>query len=228
MSLFLFIILTTGLVATSVATCMSEAVLLKGQSVKGVARERILKGEKKSKTKTKKSAKISCPSVQAYVPPALCSDTCYSDVTTLFNDINNIIQKGTPFKGTMCQGTYNLVDNYVKGEVAGAEVTLRCCGPTKSCIIDGGGLARTRETPVFLFVSTVKQFVLEGLTFQNFKTPLGTKDIPVEMVNAVLRTQAASVVTIRHVVFKYNSVSIRFSVITFLVKRNVNRFIIAP
>lgn len=185
MKLFLIIIVTTGFVATTAATHMSDAVVLRVQAIKGAVRERILKSE----NVTKESNQFNCPVVKDYVPPIGCSTTCYNNMTTMFGNINLNIEEGIPFDGTVCRGKYTLpFDLYLFGNNTDADVTLRCCGPKNSCIIDGGSPYIIRRHTVFLFESTVKKFILEGITFQKFQD------------RRILETKAAAVsVSIKHV-----------------------------
>jgi len=174
------IILAAGFVEKTVATIRSDAVVLRGKSTKGVVSLRVLKA---------KSAKSNCPLPTSYDSPKRCSESCYSDIETVFKEINISIAKGTPFDGTICKGTYTLpYDTYVNGETEGSDVALRCCGSKNSCIVDGGGPNNAREKSVFLFESTVQQFILEGITFQNFQT-------------LVIEAKKAAVVTIKHASF---------------------------
>ena len=165
---------------------MSNAVVLRGRAIKQVtARERVLESE----NVTKMSNKFSCPVVEDYVPPIGCSTTCYNNMTTMFGNINLNIKEGIPFDGTVCPGKYTLpFDLHLFGDNADADVTLRCCGSKNSCIMDGGSPDIVRRHTVFLFESTIKNFILEGITFQKFQD------------RRILETKAAAVsVSIKHV-----------------------------
>jgi len=165
------------------------ATTIKGRTLKGSGRQ--LK---------KKKSKGPCPKRTAYKAPASCNAYCYSDMTTLSNDINLALLRppGPTFTGTICSGTYVWpAAASVSGALANAKLELSCCGSENSCVITGETPSVTRSTPLLAFTNPV-HLILQGLSFANIdSTAAGTlvyTDTPavVEVKNVMVDSLTSS------------------------------------
>jgi len=123
-----------------------------------------------SKSKSKGGPRNRC-SRRVYKPPSGCLFTCAKTIdTTAINNINTQLNSANPiYTGTICAGQYSLPTTTVnvinQNTNAKASLTLSCCGPSGSCIIDGTA-AGTLNNPLFYF-QTPAIVSFAGLTFQN-------------------------------------------------------------